>query len=263
MAVAAGTDLLCFGRDQDRGDLSGGPGGDGRGGQVRPAARVQARGVGGTGRRAAPVGGRRPARWPATGPPRRWRGSGGGAGRPDRRSPGAAPGRDRRGRCPIPVLVEIVPPSNIAVGTVPWGLSGWVAADRVHRISTATGADPPAGALPPRRGPAALAAGRDIDRILRPPAGPADRGPRRAPVPGRPVRHPRPARGPARRGRGRDGTPGMASARTGVSRYIWCNTCEQPGRGGDTWPDFGPDTRGERPWARSSLTTSPRSIRAA
>ena len=39
-----------------------------------------------------------------------------------------------------PVLVEIVPPSNIAVGTVPWGLSGWVAADRVHRVSTGAAA---------------------------------------------------------------------------------------------------------------------------
>ena len=37
---------------------------------------------------------------------------------------------------------EIVPPSNIAVGTVPWGLSGWVAAARVHRVSTAPGSEP-------------------------------------------------------------------------------------------------------------------------
>jgi beta-N-acetylhexosaminidase len=35
-----------------------------------------------------------------------------------------------------PVLVEIVPPSNIAVGTVPWGLSRWVRPDSVYRIST-------------------------------------------------------------------------------------------------------------------------------
>jgi beta-N-acetylhexosaminidase len=35
-----------------------------------------------------------------------------------------------------PVLVEIVPPSNIAVGTVPWGLSRWVGPGTVHRIST-------------------------------------------------------------------------------------------------------------------------------
>jgi beta-N-acetylhexosaminidase len=35
-----------------------------------------------------------------------------------------------------PVLVEIVPPSNIAVGTVPWGLSRWVGPGAAYRIST-------------------------------------------------------------------------------------------------------------------------------
>jgi len=35
-----------------------------------------------------------------------------------------------------PVLVEIVPPSNIAVGAVPWGLSRWVHPGSVHRIGT-------------------------------------------------------------------------------------------------------------------------------
>jgi beta-N-acetylhexosaminidase len=35
-----------------------------------------------------------------------------------------------------PVLVEIVPPSNIAVGTVPWGLSRWVHPASVHQIYT-------------------------------------------------------------------------------------------------------------------------------
>jgi beta-N-acetylhexosaminidase len=35
-----------------------------------------------------------------------------------------------------PVLVELVPPSNIAVGQVPWGLARWVAPGSVHRIST-------------------------------------------------------------------------------------------------------------------------------
>ena len=61
-----------------------------------------------------------------------------------------------------PVLVEIVPPSNIAVGTVPWGLSSWVAADRVYRVSTAPDAEMAAGA-----GQAASAdrADRVTDRI--------------------------------------------------------------------------------------------------
>jgi beta-N-acetylhexosaminidase len=38
-----------------------------------------------------------------------------------------------------PVLVEIVPPSNIAVGTVPWGLSQWVGSGSVYRMSTSEG----------------------------------------------------------------------------------------------------------------------------
>jgi beta-N-acetylhexosaminidase len=40
------------------------------------------------------------------------------------------------GRLADAVLVEIVPPSNIAVGTVPWGLSRWVHPGSVHRIGT-------------------------------------------------------------------------------------------------------------------------------
>jgi len=32
-----------------------------------------------------------------------------------------------------------LPPSNIAVGAVPWGLSQWVGADSVYRISTREG----------------------------------------------------------------------------------------------------------------------------
>ena len=56
----------------------------------------------------------------------------------------AGPGAD-------PFLVEIVPPSNIAVGTVPWGLSRWVRPSSVHRISTdliaAGAADAAAAAL--------------------------------------------------------------------------------------------------------------------
>ncbi|MGI9009264.1 MAG: hypothetical protein ACR2FU_24265 [Streptosporangiaceae bacterium] len=46
---------------------------------------------------------------------------------------------------PDPVLAEVVPPANIAVGTVPWGLSKWVREGSVYRIS-ATGEDDPAAA---------------------------------------------------------------------------------------------------------------------
>jgi beta-N-acetylhexosaminidase len=34
-----------------------------------------------------------------------------------------------------PVLVEVVPPASIAVGTVPWGLAAWVPADSVVRVA--------------------------------------------------------------------------------------------------------------------------------
>jgi len=36
-----------------------------------------------------------------------------------------------------PLVVEVVPPDNMAAGSVPWGLSPWVPADSVRRISTA------------------------------------------------------------------------------------------------------------------------------
>ncbi|HEY7146354.1 MAG TPA: glycoside hydrolase family 3 N-terminal domain-containing protein [Streptosporangiaceae bacterium] len=36
-----------------------------------------------------------------------------------------------------PLVVEIVPPANIAVGTVPWGLGSWVPRGSVRRVSTA------------------------------------------------------------------------------------------------------------------------------
>jgi beta-N-acetylhexosaminidase len=34
-----------------------------------------------------------------------------------------------------PVLVEVVPPASIAVGTVPWGLAAWVPADSIVRVA--------------------------------------------------------------------------------------------------------------------------------
>ena len=42
-----------------------------------------------------------------------------------------------------PLVVEVVPPANMAVGSVPWGLGAWVPPPSVRRISTAAG---PAGA---------------------------------------------------------------------------------------------------------------------
>jgi beta-N-acetylhexosaminidase len=127
LAVAAGTDLLCFGRDQDRPTYRA----------VRDAlvAAVAARRLPGARleEAAARVAGLRA--WAAAA----------------RQAPGpAAPGSadvaliaarralrvDGTPRPMInPVLIEFVPPSNIAVGKVPWGLGPWVSADAVQRIS--------------------------------------------------------------------------------------------------------------------------------
>jgi beta-N-acetylhexosaminidase len=159
MAVAAGTDLLCFGRDQDRATYV----------QVR-AALVE-----------AVRSGRLPAArleesaervWEL----RHWVTAA--------RELAAGPGQDgqdvglvaaRRalrldgepGVLADPVLVEIVPPSNIAVGTVPWGLSRWVHPGSVHRIGTNL---PPAAATAANAAAAnavAAAAGRPLLVVVR------------------------------------------------------------------------------------------------
>jgi len=129
LAVAAGTDLLCFGRDQDeptyrevRDALVAAV----RSGQL-PVARLE--------ESAARVADLRTWAAAARGP-----------------AADTHPGRHRDvglvaamraikvegtpGRLVDPLLVELVPPSNIAVGTVPWGLGNWVPADRVRRIAT-------------------------------------------------------------------------------------------------------------------------------
>ncbi|HEX3923250.1 MAG TPA: glycoside hydrolase family 3 N-terminal domain-containing protein [Streptosporangiaceae bacterium] len=63
-----------------------------------------------------------------------------------------------------PVVFEVVPPPNVAVGDVPWGLADWLPADSVLRV--ATGA--PAGDLA-AAGDAALtaAAGRSLVVVVR------------------------------------------------------------------------------------------------
>jgi beta-N-acetylhexosaminidase len=63
-----------------------------------------------------------------------------------------------------PVVVEVVPPPNIAVGPVPWGLATWVPADSIVRVGTGL----PAAELA-RRMDAALAAasGRSLIVVVR------------------------------------------------------------------------------------------------
>jgi beta-N-acetylhexosaminidase len=130
LAVAAGTDLLCFGRDQDRLAYQ-----RVRGALVE-AVRAGRLAASRLEESAARVAGLR--RWAAAA--RGLAAGSAGAGQPD---VGLAAARRalRMDGVPGPiadaVLVEIVPPSNIAVGQVPWGLAKWVAPGSVHRISTA------------------------------------------------------------------------------------------------------------------------------
>jgi beta-N-acetylhexosaminidase len=164
MAVAAGTDLLCFGRDQDQPTYL----------QVRdalvdavksgrlPASRLEEsaarvhdlRAWVSAARKAIPS-------YTVTGT------TGAGVGM-------VAARRALRLDAELasladPVLVEIVPPSNIAVGTVPWGLSQWVGADSVYRISTKEGDGDAAGGTAPLIGEvlAATAGGRSLLIVVR------------------------------------------------------------------------------------------------
>jgi beta-N-acetylhexosaminidase len=169
MAVAAGTDLLCFGRDQDRPTYL----------QVRdalvaavrsgrlPAARLEESATRVYDLRAWVSAARELAADPAAGPGGVTGAGGAGVGMIAARRAVSldaelAPLAD-------PVLVEIVPPSNIAVGTVPWGLSQWVRADSVYRISTREGDGRAAGEAAPLAGEvlAATAGGRPLLIVVR------------------------------------------------------------------------------------------------
>ena len=186
MAVAAGTDLLCFGRDQDQPTYL----------QVRdalvaavrsgrlPASRLEEsaarvydlRAWVSAARELAPAG---PAAGPG-GPPAGVTetigvtGTTGATGTTGTSVGMVAARRALRldaDLAPLadPVLVEIVPPSNIAVGTVPWGLSQWVRTGSVYRISTREGDGPAAGTAAGLIGDvlAATAGGRPLLIVVR------------------------------------------------------------------------------------------------
>jgi beta-N-acetylhexosaminidase len=139
LAVAAGTDLLCFGRDHGRDTylavrdaLTAAAGS----GQILPRRLEEA---------AARVAELRA--WTAASARARAQA---GASRPvDGVDVGLAAARRAvrvSGRIVRPVrgavLVEVVPPANIAVGSVPWGLEPWVPAGSIIRIGvTATAGD--------------------------------------------------------------------------------------------------------------------------
>ena len=63
-----------------------------------------------------------------------------------------------------PLVVQLVPPSNIAVGSVPWGISSWLPAGSTRQVSTATPADQ-LGAIADRL--LAEAAGRSLIIVVR------------------------------------------------------------------------------------------------
>ncbi len=178
LAVAAGTDLLCFGRDTDeptylavRDALVEAV----RSGQL-PVARLEESAA-----RVAELRGWAAARRSSHG---HQNGSGGAGAAGSAAAAGAAGSAGaadvglvaaRRaiqltgtpGPMARPLLVELVPPSNIAVGTVPWGLGTWVPADSVYRIATtanANGAVPAGGTV---RDVLAAADGRPLLVVVR------------------------------------------------------------------------------------------------
>lgn len=127
LALAAGTDLLCFGRDTDEStyrEVRDALVAAVRSGQL-PVTRLEESAARVADLRAWAGAARPPASSDA-----------------DRSDVGLiAAMRAIRldgtpGRLADPLLVELVPPSNIAVGTVPWGLGSWVPADRIRRIAT-------------------------------------------------------------------------------------------------------------------------------
>jgi beta-N-acetylhexosaminidase len=132
MAVAAGTDLLCFGRDQDQRTYL----------QVRdalvaavqsgrlPASRLEESAARVHDLRAWVSAARELAPGLPAGDTTAAADVGMTAARRALRVTGEL------AALTDPVLVEIVPPSNIAVGTVPWGLSRWVGPGTAYRIST-------------------------------------------------------------------------------------------------------------------------------
>jgi beta-N-acetylhexosaminidase len=63
-----------------------------------------------------------------------------------------------------PFVVQLVPPSNLAVGAVPWGLSAWVPADSYREISTGTPASERGGVIARL---IAEAAGRTLILVVR------------------------------------------------------------------------------------------------
>jgi beta-N-acetylhexosaminidase len=126
LAVAAGTDLICLGRDQDRPACLAVR--DGLVAAVRagrmPAARLEEAAGRVAELRAWAAAQHLAAAHPAAD----------GVGLTAARRAVRVTGRPAR---PLsrPVLVEVVPPTSVVVGTVPWGLAAWVPADSIVRVA--------------------------------------------------------------------------------------------------------------------------------
>jgi len=153
LAVAAGTDLLCFGRDQDRAtylavrDALAAAVTSGRmpGARLEDAAARVAdlRAWAAAARQNAPaqttdhqiMGRQTMGRQLADG------GDAADVGLAAARRAVRVTGGLARPARPLhrPVLVEVVPPANIAVGVVPWGLEAWVPADSIVRLGVDAG----------------------------------------------------------------------------------------------------------------------------
>ena len=243
LAVAAGTDLLCLGRDGSEDDylavrdalVAAVRDGALDGERLEEAADRVARLRGGLARTrsAAPAGDNR---WPAA-----LRCGACGAcgacavGLVAARRAVRVSGPHRT--LSHPVIIEVEPRENIAAGRFGWGLAPWAPAGSVHRVSASgrllngagLGLADPARSGPADRGPAdGQGSGSDGDRRRRggqrsgrrrgdprgrggPLAG--GRGARRAPGRANPVAGQRPARGAARPDPGGDGPAVLASAR--------------------------------------------------
>jgi beta-N-acetylhexosaminidase len=192
-AVMAGTDLLCFGRDQDRltylavrdalvdAVLSGrmpssrleeaaARVADLRAWTALGAADITPADIAPVPLAAAPA---EPALAARPAPPA--------PGPPDGACPGAGPAADgdvglaaarravRVARAPArplrrPVVLEVVPPPNAAVGDVPWGLEDWVPAGDIRRVTTGAAASDPGVAADAAL---AAAAGRSLVVVVR------------------------------------------------------------------------------------------------
>jgi beta-N-acetylhexosaminidase len=164
LAVLAGTDLLCLGRDQDQqmylavrdALVEAVRSGRMPGERLEEAAARVAELRAWTSAHGAPAGNGNGA------------GAWGGPSHSDEIGLAAARRAVRVEGEPAPLhrpfVVEVVPPAGMAAGTIPWGLGAWVPADSLQRISTGAPAAEQASAI---AAVLAAAAGRSLVIVTR------------------------------------------------------------------------------------------------